>query len=59
MIASRAWVAPTATINGAVSLGAHSQILHGAVVTADGGPVTIGDNCVIMEGAALRGTKLT
>jgi carbonic anhydrase/acetyltransferase-like protein (isoleucine patch superfamily) len=31
--------------------------LHGAVLTADGGPVRVGAGCVIMEHAVLRGTR--
>jgi carbonic anhydrase/acetyltransferase-like protein (isoleucine patch superfamily) len=31
-------------------------VLHGAVLTDDGGAVEIGTNCVVMEQAVLRGT---
>lgn len=31
-------------------------MLHGAVVTAESGPVTVGAECVVMEHAVLRGT---
>jgi len=31
--------------------------LHGAVLTAEGGPIEVGPRCVIMENAVLRGTK--
>jgi carbonic anhydrase/acetyltransferase-like protein (isoleucine patch superfamily) len=31
--------------------------MHGAVLSAEGGPVEIGANCVIMENAVLRGTQ--
>jgi carbonic anhydrase/acetyltransferase-like protein (isoleucine patch superfamily) len=51
-----AYVAPTAVLSGQVSVGAGSCVLHGAVLTADGGPVEVGANCVIMEHAVLRGT---
>jgi carbonic anhydrase/acetyltransferase-like protein (isoleucine patch superfamily) len=51
-----AWVAPTATISGDVEIGAETRILFGAVLTADGGPIRIGSQCVIMENAVLRGT---
>lgn len=50
-----AYVAPTAVLCGDVTIGAHSRVLFGAVITAEGGPVTIGDNCVIMENAVIRG----
>lgn len=58
MIDPDAWVAPTAVISGDVRIGPHSRILHGAVLTGDGGPVTVGDHCVVMEGAVLRGTAV-
>lgn len=51
-----AYVAPTAVLSGQVRVGPGSCVLHGAVVSADGGPVEIGANCVIMEHAVLRGT---
>jgi len=49
-------VASTAVLSGQVSVGAGSCVLHGAVLTADGGPVEVGANSVIMEHAVLRGT---
>jgi carbonic anhydrase/acetyltransferase-like protein (isoleucine patch superfamily) len=52
-----AYVAPTATICGDVVVGAHSRVLFGAVVTAEGGPVVIGTHCIVMEQAVLRGTR--
>ena len=53
-----AYVAPTAVLSGQVSVGAGSCVLHGAVLTADGGPVDVGANCVIMEHAVPRGTPI-
>lgn len=50
-----AYVAPTAVLCGDVTIGAHSRVLFGAVVTAEGGPVEIGEHCVIMENAVVRG----
>ncbi len=52
-----AYVAPTAVLSGDVRIGADSRVLFGAVVTDDGGPVDIGERCVIMEQAILRGTR--
>lgn len=52
-----AYVAPSAVLSGDVHVGPDSRVLHGAVLTADGGPVRIGANCVIMEQAVLRGTR--
>ncbi len=51
-----AYVASTAVLSGQVRVGPGSCVLHGAVLTADGGPVEVGVNCVIMEHAVLRGT---
>lgn len=51
-----AYVAPTATLSGDVTIGRDTRILFGAVITSDGGPVEIGDECIVMETAVLRGT---
>jgi carbonic anhydrase/acetyltransferase-like protein (isoleucine patch superfamily) len=51
-----AYVAPTAVLSGQVTVGPGSCVLHGAVLSADGGPIEIGANCVIMEHAVLRAT---
>ncbi|MFC5994607.1 gamma carbonic anhydrase family protein [Pseudonocardia hispaniensis] len=50
-----AYIAPTAVLCGDVTVGAHSRVLFGAVLTAEGGPVVIGANCIIMEQAVIRG----
>lgn len=50
-----AYVAPTATVCGDVTIGKDARVLFGAVLTADGGPVEIGPRCIIMENAVLRG----
>jgi len=52
-----AWVAPTAILSGAVTIGPHSRVLHGAVLTAAGGPVVLGEHCIVMETAVVRGSK--
>ena len=52
-----AYVAPTAVICGDVTIGEDCQILFGAVLVAEGGPVVIGSNCIIMEYAVVRGTS--
>src|SRR5215211_4413827 len=44
-----AYVAPNATLCGAVTVGAGSRVMFGAVLTAEGGPVEIGANCVVMD----------
>ena len=50
-----AYVAPTAVVSGDVTVGPECRILFGAVVTAEGGPVTLGRRCVVMEHALVRG----
>jgi carbonic anhydrase/acetyltransferase-like protein (isoleucine patch superfamily) len=54
-IDASAWVAPTATVCGEVTIGPGSRILYGAVVVAESGPVEIGADCIVMENAVLRG----
>lgn len=54
-IAVSAVVASTAVISGNVTIGAGVQVLHGAVISAEDGSVSIGANCVIMENALVRG----
>ncbi|GAA2970588.1 carbonic anhydrase/acetyltransferase-like protein (isoleucine patch superfamily) [Microbacterium terrae] len=49
-------VAPTAVISGDVTVGADCQILHGAVITAEGGAITLGENVIVMENALIRAT---
>lgn len=51
-----AFVAETATICGDVKIGKNSRIMYGATVIAEGGTIEIGDNCVVLENAALRST---
>jgi carbonic anhydrase/acetyltransferase-like protein (isoleucine patch superfamily) len=55
-VADDAYIALTAVLSGRVRVGSGSCVLHGAVLTDDGGPVDVGANCVIMEHAVLRGT---
>ncbi len=56
-VAASAYVAPTATLCGDVSIGENSRVLFGAVLTAEGGPVEVGQETVIMENAVIRGSK--
>src|SRR5215831_12539948 len=48
-------VAPTAVLSGDVHVGAGTVVLAGAILTSHGAPVHIGQHCVIMEHAVLRG----
>ena len=49
-------IAPTAVISGDVRIGADCQVLHGAVITAEGGAITLGENVIVMENALIRAT---
>ena len=51
-----ATVAAGAIVSGDVRLGPGSRVLHGAVLTAENGPVTLGMNVIVMEQAVIRGT---
>jgi carbonic anhydrase/acetyltransferase-like protein (isoleucine patch superfamily) len=50
-----AWVAPTAVICGDVRLSADVRVLWNAVISAEDGRVEIGERCVVMEHALVRG----
>jgi carbonic anhydrase/acetyltransferase-like protein (isoleucine patch superfamily) len=52
-----AYVAPSAVLSGDVRVGPHARVLFGAVITDDGGRVEVGERCVVMEQAVLRGTQ--
>lgn len=54
-IADSAYVAPTAVVCGDVEVGAGCRILFGAVLTAEDGPVRLGERCIVMENAVVRG----
>lgn len=53
-IHSTAYVAPTAIISGDVNIGSGCAVLHGAIITSEGAPVTIGADCVVMEHAVIK-----
>jgi carbonic anhydrase/acetyltransferase-like protein (isoleucine patch superfamily) len=55
VIPESAYVAPSATVCGAVVLGERARILHGAVLTAEDGAVRLGADVVVMENALVRG----
>jgi len=56
-VAASAYVAPTAVVCGDVTVGPDSRILFGAVLTAEGGPVEVGERCIVMENAVVRGRQ--
>ncbi|HEY9086046.1 MAG TPA: hypothetical protein VIN40_08980 [Candidatus Tyrphobacter sp.] len=49
-----AYVAPSAIVSGDVTIAAGCAVLHGAVIAAEGAPIEIGEESVIMEHAVLR-----
>jgi carbonic anhydrase/acetyltransferase-like protein (isoleucine patch superfamily) len=51
-----AWVAPSATVCGDVTVGPNCRIMHGASVIAEGGSITIGECGIVMENAVIRST---
>ena len=55
VIPDSAYIAPSATLCGAVILGERARILHGAVLTAEDGEVRLGADIVVMENALFRG----
>ena len=55
-IDSTAYIAPNAEICGNVSIGKNVRVMFGAQIIAENSPITIGDNCIILENAVIRGT---
>ncbi|AOE62420.1 gamma carbonic anhydrase family protein [Pseudomonas corrugata] len=55
-IAPTARIASSAVLEGNVSIGAGTVIGHGAVLVAEGGELSIGENCIVMENAVIRST---
>lgn len=56
-IAPTASIASNAMIVGDVTIGENVCVMHGAQIIAESAPIKIGDNCIILENAVLRGTK--
>lgn len=50
-----AYVAPNAVVCGDVSIGEGARVLFGAVLTAEGGRIVIGERAIVMENALVRG----
>jgi carbonic anhydrase/acetyltransferase-like protein (isoleucine patch superfamily) len=50
-----AFVAPSAVVVGDVRIAAGARVLHGAVLTAEDGSVSVGADTVVMEHALIRG----
>lgn len=49
-----AYVAPSATVCGDVSIGAHCRIMFGACLIAEGGSIELGTHCIVLENAVIR-----
>lgn len=56
-IDATAWVAPNAVICGNVTVGPGCRIMYGAQIIAEGGSISIGRECIIMENAVLRSSE--
>jgi carbonic anhydrase/acetyltransferase-like protein (isoleucine patch superfamily) len=54
-----AWVAPNATLVGAVRVGPGARVLYGAVLDGEGSRIDVGENAIISEHAVLRATAVT
>ena len=50
-----AYVAPNAVLCGDVEVGPDCRILFGAVLTAEDGPIRLGERCIVMENAVCAG----
>jgi len=57
-IHATAYVAPSATVCGAVTIGPNCRVLHGATIIAEGGTITLGAQCIVLENAVIRSTQL-
>jgi carbonic anhydrase/acetyltransferase-like protein (isoleucine patch superfamily) len=51
---SSAYIAPTATICGDVTIGPDCRVMHGASIIAEDGKISIGAHCIIFENAVVR-----
>jgi len=56
-VAESAYVAPTAVLSGDVRVAEDARILFGAVLTAEGGSVSVGARSIVMENALVRGRR--
>ena len=54
---AEAWVAPDATVCGAVRIDAGSRVMHGARIVAEGGAIEIGATSIVMENAVVRSVE--
>jgi carbonic anhydrase/acetyltransferase-like protein (isoleucine patch superfamily) len=57
VIAASARIAPNAVICGDVTIGENCSVGFGAVLTAESGSITLGNNVIVMDTAVLRGVR--
>jgi carbonic anhydrase/acetyltransferase-like protein (isoleucine patch superfamily) len=55
-IDTTAFIAPNSVICGDVKIGKNVRVMFGAQIIAESTPITIGDNCIVLENAVIRGT---
>jgi carbonic anhydrase/acetyltransferase-like protein (isoleucine patch superfamily) len=55
-IADTAWVAPTATVVGDVTIEAGASVWYGAVLRGDDGPIVLRENANVQDGSVLHTT---
>ena len=48
-------IAPSAVVSGDVEIAEHVHVMHGAIVTSEGGRIRIGAHSIVMENAVIRG----
>ncbi len=56
IIDSTAFIAPNSVICGDVKIGKNVRVMFGAQIIAESSSIVIGDNCIILENAVIRGT---
>jgi carbonic anhydrase/acetyltransferase-like protein (isoleucine patch superfamily) len=57
VIDKTAYIAPNAVICGDVSIGENVRVMFGAQIIAENSHIAIGNNCIILENAVIRGTE--
>jgi carbonic anhydrase/acetyltransferase-like protein (isoleucine patch superfamily) len=55
-IDTTAFIAPNSVICGDVTIGKNVRVMFGAQIIAENSQIIIGDNCIILENAVIRGT---
>jgi carbonic anhydrase/acetyltransferase-like protein (isoleucine patch superfamily) len=53
-VAADAWVAPTATLIGQVSIGSRASVWYGAVLRGDRSPISVGEGSNVQDGSVLH-----